>query len=173
MGTRGLISVKVGGETKIAQYGQWDFYFTGQGADIRNFLNYGNLDAFRNYLRHVEFVDQDYVDNKVKEMIGPDSNSVQYLVSNDNERFFKEHPEFSRDTGADILNLVASGRVNKVKDSSDFASDFLFCEYHYMIDVDDKTVRIEYGYPARKYLTLSFEEFCEPGRLEQLEEDGE
>lgn len=38
MGTRHLISVVLDGEYKIAQYGQWDGYPSGQGQAIVDFL---------------------------------------------------------------------------------------------------------------------------------------
>jgi len=39
MGTRNLTMVISDGKTKIAQYGQWDGYPSGQGADILAFLH--------------------------------------------------------------------------------------------------------------------------------------
>ena len=38
MGTRNLVCVVKGGEYKVAQYGQWDGYPTGQGETIVEFL---------------------------------------------------------------------------------------------------------------------------------------
>jgi hypothetical protein len=39
MGTRHLIEVKIDGELKVAQYGQWDGYLTGQGVNIADFIH--------------------------------------------------------------------------------------------------------------------------------------
>ena len=44
MGTRHLIIVKSEGKTKVAQYGQWDGYPTGQGKDIAIFLHSDGFD---------------------------------------------------------------------------------------------------------------------------------
>lgn len=38
MGTRHLIEVVVDGQIKVAQYGQWDGYPSGQGVDVLKFL---------------------------------------------------------------------------------------------------------------------------------------
>ena len=61
MGTRHLIEVKSGGELKVAQYGQWDGYPTGQGIGIANFLH-GIMDVekFRVALAECSFADEAY-----------------------------------------------------------------------------------------------------------------
>ena len=58
MGTRGLTSVKVNGETKIAQYGQWDHYPSGQGIVALNFLRNFNEEHFRTQLSKCRFIDE-------------------------------------------------------------------------------------------------------------------
>ena len=52
MGTRHLICVVKDGEFKVAQYGQWDGYFSGQGQNILNFLRDDsfNLSHFKEQL---------------------------------------------------------------------------------------------------------------------------
>jgi hypothetical protein len=49
MGTRNLTMVISKGEYKIAQYGQWDGYPSGQGSVVLNFLM--NLDVDLNKFR--------------------------------------------------------------------------------------------------------------------------
>lgn len=51
MGTRHITAVKVDGEIKISQYGQWDGYFTGAGAQVQAFLKYADLEDFANRVR--------------------------------------------------------------------------------------------------------------------------
>lgn len=66
MGTRNITFVRMNGETKVAQYCQWDGYPTGQGAIvmeiIRTILRSGHLDDLRNRLEKSTLVnnDQDY-----------------------------------------------------------------------------------------------------------------
>lgn len=59
MGTRHLISVVLDGEYKIAQYGQWDGYPSGQGQAIVDFL-LDNFDreAFKRQLAKCRFLEQ-------------------------------------------------------------------------------------------------------------------
>ncbi len=45
-GTRNLTCVVVGGEYKVAQYGQWDGYPSGQGLTALNFLRGMDREAF-------------------------------------------------------------------------------------------------------------------------------
>jgi len=47
MGTRNLTMVISNGKTKVAQYGQWDGYPSGQGAAILNFFKKADLKVFK------------------------------------------------------------------------------------------------------------------------------
>lgn len=51
MGTRHLIAAMIDGEYKLAQYGQWDGYPEGQGVDILDFLNTGDVEALKRNLK--------------------------------------------------------------------------------------------------------------------------
>lgn len=141
MGTRGLTIVKLGGKTKIAQYGQWDHYPTGQGETIRKFLKTKlKMKSFINSVSQLKFAtDED-------------------LTKVENTTNWKEqYPQFSRDIGANILEMVQKGTVNMVHDSSEFLKDGLFCEYAYELDLDNKNITIYVG--GTKYKTYTFTKF--------------
>lgn len=140
MGTRHLVSVNVNEETKISQYGQWDGYPTYTGREIQNFLSLVNTDKFATVVSFLDWWNDDDVKAVWKAAGADDSGWVTMDVA---DRVKKNHPELSRDTGVDILWLVAQGRVHKVVDSSDFADDTVFCEYHWLIDLDNKTVHVD------------------------------
>lgn len=128
MGTRHLIVVVQNSETKVAQYGQWDGYLTGQGNSILSFLNSVDLAKFREAVNRCWFLSEDEAD-KLVDMAGPD--------------WPKRFPELSRDTSADLLQMIleSSGGMGLV-DSSSFAADSLFCEFAYVIDLDTNVLEV-------------------------------
>lgn len=155
MGTRHITAVKVDGEIKISQYGQWDGYFTGAGAQVQAFLKHANLEDFANKVRHLgEYTDEE-VGQVWKDFGADDSGWVGMDIANKVEKY---RPELSRDTGAEILELVASGKVDKVSLDLEFRQDEVFCEYAYVVDLDNNTVEIECG--AKPFNVYTISEFC-------------
>jgi hypothetical protein len=61
-------------------------------------------------------------------------------------RHSREYPGLSRDTGAEILNLIQKGTVRELYDDTSFAGDSLFCEYAYVLDLDNKVLEIYKGF---------------------------
>lgn len=137
MGTRNLTMVISNGETKIAQYGQWDGYPKGQGYTVFDFLNkiieYKQLDALRERVAKLRF------------------------LKDGEQTTIDESPWMSRDLGADILNAVMYGEfeesdyrskrtvkcdVNVLQDNAGFMKDGLFCEWAYVIDLDKSTLAV-------------------------------
>lgn len=140
MGTRHLISVIVNGETKIAQYGQWDGYPAYTGEEIKKFLNMVDHDKFATNASFLEWWTDEDVQAVWKDAGADDSGWVTMDVA---DRVKKNHPELSRDTGVGILWIVAREKTFRVVDSSDFADDDVWCEYHYALNFDDKTVTMD------------------------------
>lgn len=129
MGTRHLIEVKVGGEIKVAQYGQWDGYLSGQGVEIARFLHSGYVPTqFTAQLNKCRFVTD--ADKEMFDWLNEDGNDWQRIT-----------PHLSRDAGAMILWLVYGSRGLILKDNRGFKDDSC-CEYHYLIDLDKNTVTI-------------------------------
>lgn len=118
MGTRNLTAVMVDGEYKIAQYGQWDGYPSGQGVTVLDFLKNTDLDLFKEACRGTRFL----TDAELKE-----------IDEKHGRDWINHYPQLSRDNGAKILHLVYGG-VTELKNSISFAGDSLFCEYAYVID---------------------------------------
>lgn len=63
------------------------------------------------------------------------------FVSMDNaDRMHKDYPQYSRDTGAEILELVQNGDNGiMLSDRINFAADSLFCEWAWVVDLDNRT----------------------------------
>jgi hypothetical protein len=126
MGTRHLIEVKLDGELKVAQYGQWDGYYTGQGEGIADFIhNDMDKDNFKQSLRNCQFMTKE----RIEEIDHPN-------------KWQETHPWLSRDLGSQILSQVQDNDGLELIDSSDFKDDGLMCEFYYLIDMDNETVTV-------------------------------
>lgn len=174
MGTRNLTMVIHKGEAKVAQYGQWDGYPSGQGATALQFLKTADLEEFKKKLEKIVFANEEQV-----EMINE-------------QGAFETRPYLSRDLGADILNAINTGKFTRSEyqqgeggfkkvttevevsidyliDQSTFAADSLFCEWAYVIDFDKGTFEVYTGFNKTpleegerfKYLQDSKEHFEE------------
>jgi hypothetical protein len=137
MGTRHLVAVKLDGDYKVAQYGQWDGYPTGQGETVLEFLAKMDRPAFEQKLRAASFLtpaDVEIINETIR------TEGLQ-------EKWQRRWPELSRDTGADILQMVQDRPTGiKLKNSLGFAADSLFCEWAYVIDLDANTLEVFRGF---------------------------
>ena len=137
MGTRHLIAVQLDGEYKIAQYGQWDGYPEGQGMTTLHFLRSMDEDKFKSALRNSSFISDDELMALWKQY-GADDDGMVSL--SDADRMKKDHPEYSRDTSADILQMVQEHPEGmKLHNQIGFAANGLFCEWAWVIDLDKRT----------------------------------
>ena len=165
MGTRNSTMVKLDGNLKVAQYGQWDGYPTGQGETIANFLrkimqNKTNLEVFKTRLNNLKEVDLEEQKAFLKEIGAEDG----WLNMEQSAKHNKRFPGLNRDHGAGILELIYNGEVTEIHLEPDFKEDTLFCEYWYEINLDDETVTMN----GKKY---SFEEWTQDGFMEKLEKE--
>ncbi len=131
MGTRHLIAVYQGGTHKIAQYGQWDGYPSGQGKTVLEFLkDEAAVHMLRDYrLKNCRFLTPSEIDK-----INLEKNPIE------------QRPQLSRNLGADILNLAATVDNLALVDSLDFAADSLFCEWAYVVDFDENVFEVYRGF---------------------------
>lgn len=144
MGTRNLTMVVLNGETKVAQYGQWDGYPSGQGATILTFLKQTNLASFKEALSRCQWVDdekQKEIDAFYKSIGVHDS----WVTMEESKQINAKYPLFSRDNGAGVLQMIMdqpAGAPIYLYDNSDFIQDTLFCEWAYKIDLDTMTLTV-------------------------------
>jgi hypothetical protein len=129
MGTKNMTIVVSNGETKVAQYGQWDGYYSGQGLDALAILRKLDLQDFKAKVDAL----QEYT-------------TEEYDAIPDDQNFKEKYPELHRDTAAKILQLVADGKATKVSIQPNFVTDSLFCEYAYVVDLDKQTFEVYKGY---------------------------
>ncbi len=119
------------GEYKVAQYGQWDGYPSGQGAIVLRFcreLLKNNRALFEEKLRAARWID----DKEIEEL---------------GEIWKTRFPQLSRDVGAEILNMVLTEPNGiALPNSIAFAGKSLFCEFAYVIDLDKNTLVVFTGF---------------------------
>jgi hypothetical protein len=147
MGTRHLICVYKNQDFKVAQYGQWDGYPEGQGVGVLNFLSTADLAQFSEAIDGVSFATTErrdaWVEHATEHGVDPEADWVDSRIA---RAFGKKHPQWSRDTGAEILSLIESTPSLKLTDSRTFALDSLFCEWAYVIDFDSGELVAYKGY---------------------------
>jgi len=149
MGTRGLTAVILDEKFKVAQYGQWDHYPEGQGATICEFIqNQMDLDKFKQAVRECTWITTEEHKALWAECgADPEAEWVSMDVSN---RFGEKYPHLSRDAGGDILKLIQDEGARKLQDSLDFTADSLFCEYAYVVDLDNEVLEVYKGFNKSK-----------------------
>lgn len=140
MGTRNLTKViDKDGVIKVAQYGQWDGYPSGQGL---NALYHATAHrAIEAGLAKVRWAEQEELDKIYASL--PEMNR---FGTDDSKAFGLLYPNLTRDTCADILGVVAwsVGEVILV-DESEFEKDELFCEGVYTIDFQKRKFISKFG----------------------------
>lgn len=164
MGTRNLTCVFKDGEYKVAQYGQWDGYPSGVGADILTFLHEW-VNELEYELVNVEWITE-AERNATWENYERDGDMVEM---GEYEKWSEEYPELSRDTGGKILARIRefspSERKPKLKleNSLSFAADSLFCEWAYVVDYDKGTFEVYEGFNKEPLTPMErFFEFDNP-----------
>lgn len=136
MGTRHLVCVAKDGNYKVAQYGQWDGYPSGQGLTLLTFL--------RDKLKKDKFIEN------LGKTFQPNDEQIDEMNKKIDESGLgvnKLYPSMSRDTGGDILELIQeSEEPVPLRLTISFAAESLFCEYAYVVDLDKNTFEIFTGF---------------------------
>lgn len=141
MGTRHLTAVYVDGEYKVAQYGQWDGYPEGQGLTCLEFA----WSVLANKTDRAAFAEKVRACSRITAEERNRRNAM--IKRGEVKNWPKVWPELSRDTGAEILALIASSESGLVLGNDIvFAADSLFCEWAWVIDLDAGTFEGFRGY---------------------------
>jgi len=137
METRNLTIVFDAGEYRVAQYGQWDGYPEGAGIKILRFLRDEMYEfLFRTRLSRFNFVaENDDIKKRIDKAFENGIGSYCF-------------PEFSRDTGCDILPIIQNdmATTHYLGNRIDFAADSVFCEWAYVVDFDHRTFEVFKGF---------------------------
>ena len=144
MGTRNLICVFYKGRFVIAQCTQFDGYPEGQGVETLKFLqDSANVERLKGGLQHIYKLSHEELQQMEEEIKNLDIEAQKgdlmtgvHFVSS---AIYTLWPSLSRDTGAEILEIVAQATTeNPVPIQLDlaFANHDLFCEWAYVADLD-------------------------------------
>ncbi len=148
MGTRNMTMViDKEGTKKVAQYGQWDGYPSGVGADILDFLNNKELfEKFKNNLSKVRFAEPEGKDKDFLESY--DNNAPTW--SNDPDKRTHEQKEWfnnfiTRDLAAKVLTNIAESEAGEILliDREDLGKmSGAGVEWSYIIDLQKGTLAV-------------------------------
>lgn len=149
MGTRNLTMVIKDHETKVAQYGQWDGYPEGQGLTILSFLQEpSNIEKLQEILPKLRFENEK--DCQVKGEFLKSIHSIDGWMNMEQvEQFYKQYPLHNRNLGGEILSkLLEHSEQSEIVlvNEEAFASDSMFCEWAYVVDLDKNTFEVYKGW---------------------------
>lgn len=164
MGTRHLCAAVIDGDFKIAQYGQWDGYPSGQGITVLSFASTLADPAaraqFEERLRKCSWISEDEIQESWVDCGAPVG--AQYVDMDIANLHSQRYPHLSRDAGGTIFGLVAAAPDGlKLEDSRTFAQDSLFCEWAWVLDLDNNLLEAYRGFntgnptPAGRFAYLN------------------
>lgn len=151
MGTRNLTIIIKDNKIRLSQYGQWDGYFDYTGIRFLKFVKenlqdksiQGHKDSMARFAEKVDLL-KPTTDKYYKELVKA---TESYYESNDELNksnyvipFSLMHPQFSRDTGVEILNVI--NRLHRFEFNRKFFPVFIvknedgMCEYANVINID-------------------------------------
>jgi len=145
MGTRNLICVVKDNKYCVAQYCQWDGYPAGQGQHALDFLNNKfDKDLFSSKIDSIKIVTDAMLQGYL-ESCGADPNS-EWMSGEVAARFEERYPHLERGFGSKILSYVQESKNPEIVTNITFASDGLFCEWCYVLDLDKSTFEVFKGF---------------------------
>jgi hypothetical protein len=149
MGTCNLTCVVVDKKFVVAQYCQWDGYPSGQGQIAVDFLTKGfNKKKFLAQVKKSKIITQEEIDKKFKPL-GADPNS-DWITLDVSEKIIKEYPHLHRNFGAQILAYIQNTPEPEISSADpSFAADSLFCEWAYVLDLDNDVLEVYKGFNKR------------------------
>lgn len=173
MGTRNLNCIFQGNDFAVAKYCQWDGYPEGQGVGYLDFLRQfktgkRSLDEFKEMVKRVKEPAEGEVQAVYKSLGADDSGWVSCDIA---DKFKQLRPEWSRDMGSEILDTIwrLKGEVSFIK-WVEFAKDSLFCEWAYVVDLNDDSLEVYRGFVTNELPAQEHGKFAFPGYVPEKPE---
>lgn len=143
MGTGHLIAVVLNGEYKVAQYGQFDGYPSGQGQTVVDFIRDSDMRAFADRVGKLKQLSESEIKAKWQECGGTADGQFSCDA---HDCFRKRYPWLTREAGANVLHAIRDGEADSIRLATEFAADSLFCEYAYVLDLDRQALEVYRGF---------------------------
>lgn len=144
MSTRGYFGIKKKGELKGA-YNHWDSYPSGLGVDLARTITKidkdERLEVLSDTFDYIELINENTEPTKEQIELCQKANVVNLNVGN---RSLDDWYCLLRETQGD-LQIYIDKIIPYMVNGNDFLEDTLFCEYAYIIDLDDNEFRVYSG----------------------------
>lgn len=152
MGTRGALGFRKNREYKVT-YNHYDSYPEELGQNILVFIKNHTIEEMNDIFNKIRLVNED---------VPPDKETVAWLIENIDE--CKEDKLGRLDYTAEWYSLLRGlqGRLDLYAkagvmiDSQEFLKNNLFCEYAYIIDLDENVLKYYQGVTLVQTFTLEF-----------------
>lgn len=146
MGTRGAIGFKIDNEYKVT-YNHFDSYPEGLGEEVVDFCrSVRNWKLFKDRIRKVKLVSD--FDPPTKSQI---KKYKKYADPSVSTKQLTEWYVLLRKTQYDkFLKEINSGRLQVMIDNFTFLQDSLFCEFAYILNLDNMTLELYRGFNKKK-----------------------
>ena len=145
MGTRGLSIIVVDNEIKCAQYHQMDSYPSWQGGNHLYFLSKEMNEAFKDKVKACSWIT--FEEHKKYWYECGASCETNIITPENRKTFVEKHPYLDRDSATYIYSYIQnSDNGLKLQNNTDFAAETLYCEWVYVLDLDNNTFEVYKGY---------------------------
>ena len=125
MGTRHITTIIKNWEVKLAQYGQWDWYPSGQWKNLLNIL------------KKVDIKKLSEITDELVEVTQEDYDAINKKIDEDKSfDWHKDFPEYSRDTWTEIIDYIYSKWVRKVQIDREMLKPNIWIEWTFEINFD-------------------------------------
>lgn len=151
MGTRhAQYVINKEGEEKVAQYGQWDGYPSGQGVDILKFLQENDLEKYLENVNKLKELDDENAERINKWLKELDNKNLNY---EDERKEMENNPEYfalSRDCGSRLHKMILDGNVKFIQLLPKEEADS-WCAGFYTINFQTNEFIAEFGGIKKRY----------------------
>jgi hypothetical protein len=136
MGTRGIFGFRIDGEDRLT-YNHYDSYPEGLGVDVVDFVrSIDNIKEVKEKARALEDIsERKPTDEDIKKC-------EKYTNLNVSEQSEKDWYCLLRETQGDLQAILDVGFY---ENQNDFIYDSLFCEYGYIVNLDNETLEVYEG----------------------------